>query len=103
MKKINILGRKYSVKIKPTSTNGHAAEYCTFKKEIIIDPDYERKTHSLGHELGHLFWEEVGLNQIDKLQDLEEVFCQLMGALLEDNITTLYQMHNKLSEKPKKK
>jgi hypothetical protein len=102
MKKLNLVGKKYTVKIEKTDEPDHCGEYCDEKKRISINPKFERKTHTLGHEIGHIFWREIGLDQVAGLSKFEEPFCQLMGSLIEDNIVTLYQMHTKLSLKQKK-
>lgn len=103
MKKLNLFGRKYSIKIQKTEDPDHCGEYCDDTKRITIHPDYPRKSHTLGHEIGHIFWREIGLDQAPGLSKFEEPFCQLMGSLIEDNIVTLYQMHNKLEKRPRKK
>ncbi len=98
MRRLNILGKFYTVKVAETDHELHMGEYCYKTRTITISPHYARKLHTLGHELGHVLWEESGMSQLDEMQALEEVFCQLLGALIEDNIDILYEWSKRLKD-----
>lgn len=95
---VSVLGRKYDVYVGETSVEGHMAEYYADEQKIIVSPKYKRQQHSLYHELGHLFWQEVGFGQLRGIAILEEVFCQMFAAFLEENFDKLAGLKDKLDK-----
>lgn len=95
---VTVLGRKYDVYVGETSNSDHMAEYYADDAKIIINPKHKRQWHSLAHECAHIFWQEVGFGQLRGISILEEVFCQMFAAFLEENFDKLAGLKDKLDK-----
>lgn len=98
MKKLNVLGQKITVKIKKIEDPNTDAEFNYDTKTITIRPNDSAKFKSMCHELGHAYWHRAGLYQANRNAETEEIFCETLSSLLDENIVTLYQMYNKLKK-----
>lgn len=99
MKKLDVLGSKITVKIKKLDDQAVAAEFNHDTNTITIQPDDANKFKSMIHEMGHAYWHRAGLFQANRNTETEEIFCETLSHLLDENIVTLYQMYNKMKKK----
>ena len=99
MKKLNVLGSKVTVKIKKLDDPKVAAEFNHDTNTITIQPDDTNKFKSLIHEVGHAYWHRAGLFQANRNGETEEIFCETLSHLIDDNIVVLYQMYSKMKKR----
>lgn len=87
---IMILGRKFKIELKDDIiVNGKPASGSCDATNRVIEIEKSQSINEqmglLSHEIGHAGLEIYGLDQ--RLSDLEnEIFCQLIRALIEDYI-----------------
>jgi hypothetical protein len=95
---VSVMGRRYDVCVGETSDPDHMGECYVDDGRIIINPGYDRKFHTICHEVGHVMWNEVGFGQLRGIAILEEVFCQIFAAFMEENFDKLAGLKDKLDK-----
>jgi Zn-dependent peptidase ImmA (M78 family) len=99
MKKLNVLGQKVAVKIKPCLNPMNCGEYHFDTKDIYIDPSAENKFSIYVHEMVHAIFDRSGLNQTQTSHDVQEILCENIATVLTENFKVIVDAYNKLNKK----
>lgn len=94
----NIFGLKIEVSTANLENKELAGYYDPVKNEIVISDEYEGKFHTLIHELGHVVWNRLGINQTQVPLDIQEIVVEGFATAFIENFEQIKRA-NKILEK----
>lgn len=96
---LNIYGTKVEISLEVLENKELAGFYDPVKNHITISSEYDCRFHTLIHEIGHVIWNRLGLNQTQVPLDIQEIIVEGFATAFVENYDQLKKAHRILSKK----